>query len=121
MTRQSLPHRRPSVTRDIIWQRGDGGHVLTVTIGFDPATAAAREVFAGGRAGSDLAAVIAESCVLVSLALQRGARAEDLSHSLLRVPSLTGGPDTHASPIGAIVAAVQEAQMLEAQDDDARD
>lgn len=106
MMRHRPPDRRPSVTRQVLWQRDDHAHLFAVTIGFDPETAAPLEVFAGGKTGSDMAAVISDACVLISIALQLGADPADLGHSLLKLPSARSAADHHASPLGAIVAAV---------------
>ena len=114
MTRLRLPDRRPAATLDSLWSRAGRAHALTVTVGFDPATGRALEVFAGGADGSDMAAIVSDACVIVSLALQSGTNPEDLGSSLLKVVDpLTGGTD-HASPIGAIVAALaHETRQME--------
>lgn len=106
--RTKLPPRRPSVTRDIIWLTDHAEHRFTVTIGFNPETGQPLEVFAGGKTGSDMAHVIADACVLVSLALQHGALPGVLGASLQKVPRLALGDNVcaPASPVGAIVAAL---------------
>lgn len=105
--RRRLPDRRPSETRTILWR----GTALTVTAGFCPDTGALREVFADGpRHGSDLHAVLADACVVISLALQHGARPSGLGRSLGTVP--VPGPgvmeEAPASVLGAIVAVLTE-------------
>ncbi|PRX29007.1 hypothetical protein SAMN05216257_10488 [Meinhardsimonia xiamenensis] len=105
--RQRLPERRPSETRVISWRGGE----IAVTIGLDPATGAPREVFASGfRYGSDVAAALDDACVVISLALQWGARAEDLQRSLGRVEVATfsGLEVEAASVIGAVVDCLVE-------------
>lgn len=110
--RRKLPHRRPSITRDVIWARTQGEHRFSVTIGFDPETGAVREVFASGARGSDMDATIADACVIISHALQYGARAAAMSSSMLKVsdPSSGGDASLHASVAGAIMDCV--AQMV---------
>ncbi|WP_339952307.1 hypothetical protein [uncultured Albimonas sp.] len=104
MTRRVLPHRRRNETVGLEHQ----GQHLTVTVGFDD-DGHAREVFAdGARLGSDLAHVIADACVVMSLALQHDCAAPDLVKSLSVTPDLARGEDATrpASVLGAIAAAV---------------
>jgi hypothetical protein len=105
MTRTPLPHRRPNETRDV--RLGDSRYA--VCIGFDD-DGEPKEVFATGpREGSDMQAVVADACVLVSIALQHGIAPADLSRSLGRVPRWTDGHETDApaSVIGLVVAALE--------------
>ena len=108
--RARLPHRRPNVSGQVRWN----GIEIAVTVGYDPVTGEAREVFASGsRFGSDLQAVIDDACVVISLALQFGARPADLSRSLGTIPSLYDPEQSEcASVIGAIVQhVIAEAQQ----------
>jgi hypothetical protein len=107
MTRAALPHRRPNVTLDTIWN----AHLVTVTVGYDPATGAPLEVFANTQRGGDMQATIADACIVVSIALQHGVTPAALAKSLARVPAFVNGEETTAaaSPIGAILAAIMEA------------
>lgn len=104
--RARLPDRRPNLTRSIAWQ----GREIVVTAGFDPASGVLREVFAAGaKEGSDMAMVLADACVVISLALQFGARPGDLAHSLGRVPAWGADGaegEAPASAIGAVVEAL---------------
>ena len=110
MTRHHLPHRRPSLTIPAVWQ----GQAFTVTVGFDPATGAPLEVFAGEAKGAMLA-TLGDACVALSIALQHGATPAALAKSMGRIPDwvIRDGDmvqiDAPASPIGAILAAVMEA------------
>lgn len=106
MTRATLPQRRPNVTRSAEWD----GHAFTVTIGFDPATGAPMEVFADTTKGGQMAATLADACVVISIALQHGIGVDALSKSLGRVPVLWGaeGQDAPASPVGAILEAITD-------------
>lgn len=99
-----LPNRRPNVTRETAWQ----GHGITVTLGLDPATGAAMEVFANAETGGTLQASLSDACVLISIALQHGIGPDELGKSLLRVPAFIDGEETTApaSPVGVIVEAL---------------
>ena len=102
--RHVLPTRRPNVTLSIDWN----GHSLDVTIGFAPDTGAPSEVFANTAKGGDMAAALADACVILSIALQNGIAPADLAKSLGRVPVLWAeeGVTQPASPVGAIVEAI---------------
>lgn len=103
MTRQTLPHRRSNITRAVQWD----GHEFSVTIGFDPNTWAPAEVFADTRKGGQMAATLADACVVVSIALQHGISPAELAKSLGRTPVLWKEGETQpASPVGAIVEAI---------------
>lgn len=109
--RQKLPPRRPSITRDVVWQRVNGTYQFSMTIGFDPGTGKVREVFASGGMGSETEATIADACVVLSHMLQSGGDIRALSASMLKVsdPSSGGEMSLHASVLGAIVAELLEA------------
>lgn len=100
------PARRPSVTLRLTWRTEAGAQEFDATIGFDPRTAQPVEVFyAGGqRVGSDLRAVVQETCILISLHLQRGMAPHEIAHSLSRRPVY--GQDEPETVIGALVDAV---------------
>jgi hypothetical protein len=104
MTRDPLPPRRPNVSIDIDWN----GHPITLTVGFDPDTGAAREVFADTAKGGQMAATVADGCVWASILLQMGCDVAALGKSLARVPGpgWAGGADMAASPLGAIADAL---------------
>lgn len=109
MKRDRLPNRRPNATALVAWQ----GREIAVSVGFDPATGAPREVFASGpKEGSDMLATLADACVVISLALQHGASPAALARSLLKVPAgFDGDGEAPASVIGAVVdVLVGEAQ-----------
>lgn len=109
MTRTPLPHRRPSITREVVWQDDKGSQRFTVTIGFDPDTGAPREVFAGGKTGTHIAAMVGDWCITASKALQRGEDPAALAQSLHKIPAPFGPGDAPASPFGAIASAIVEA------------
>lgn len=105
MTRATLPTRRPNATRAVQWD----GHEFSVTIGYDPATVRPAEVFCDVPKGGQMAATLADACVLISIALQHGIAPADLAKSLGRVPVLWGdeGATQPASPLGAVIEAMQ--------------
>jgi hypothetical protein len=104
MTRATLPHRRPNITRSTEWDN----HTFTVTIGFDLETGQPAEVFADTLKGGQMAATLADACVIISIALQHGIGVDALGRSLGRVPAWNGGDNTApASPVGAIVEELQ--------------
>lgn len=108
MSRTPLPQRRPNLTMDAIWD----GHLITVTIGFDPATGAAREVFANTPRGGAMLATLADTSVLISIALQHGIAPADLAKSLGRIPVIRDGDETDgpASPVGTILECLMLAE-----------
>jgi hypothetical protein len=103
--RTTLPQRRPNITRAVEWD----GHAFTVTIGLDPATWQPVEVFADTAKGGQMAATLADACVLVSIALQHGIGVEALGKSLGRVPDIWRGEGAEkpASPVGAVLEALR--------------
>lgn len=99
MIRQRLPQRRPAVSETVT----AGARHYQATVGFDLA-GQPREVFLGGaQDGSELAAILADAAIVVSIALQYGIPAAELGRSLSRLPSEYGatGESRPASPIGA--------------------
>lgn len=102
--RVPLPQRRRNATVDAAFR----GQPLSVTVGFD-AAGAPREVFANGpREGSDMQHVIADACVVISIALQNGVAPAALMRSLGSVPDWSLGQEGRApaSPIGVILGCV---------------
>jgi hypothetical protein len=107
MARARLPDRRPALTREI----EHAGHRFSVTIGFDLA-GRPREVFAGGsKIGTDLGHMIADHCVVVSLALQHGCTTAELEKSMGVVPDPASAPGASrpARVFGVIAEIVAEA------------
>jgi hypothetical protein len=105
MTRLRLPDRRAAETVEL----EHGGQRFTVTIGFYP-DGRPGEVFTHGlRTGSNLDALLADACVVVSCLIQYGAEPRELAASMGRL-----GSAEPASVIGAVldlVAAVSTAQQ----------
>lgn len=117
-SRQRLPNRRPTLTETVTV----GAHTFQVAIGLDPGTGAVREVFLdGAKEGTDLAAILGDAAVLISVSLQHGVPAEALGMSVARLPSTmlappyigeatVGGSAAAATIIGAALDLVQRVE-----------
>ena len=94
MTRQRLPARRPAETVEL----EHNGSRFTVTIGFYP-DGRPGEVFTHGiRSGSNLDALLADACVVVSCLIQHGVEPSQMASSMGRL-----GNAEPASIIGAVI------------------
>ncbi len=94
MTRTRLPDRRPAETVAL----EQSGTRFMVTIGFYP-DGRPGEVFThGARSGSNLDALLADACVVVSCLIQHGVEPRDLAASMGRL-----GNAEPASIIGAVI------------------
>jgi len=116
MKRTTLPERRRSLTQPAAFE----GHQFTITIGFDD-RGQPKEVFADVAKGSVMSALIADSCVAVSLLLQHGTTPEAIGKSLGRIPNPIKGlrATKAASPIGVIIEMLTaEVPEGEANNDD---
>lgn len=135
MTRTRLPNRRPSVTREIEFKN----RRFAVSAGLDVADggkpAAVREVFVkdvssgDAKEGQDLAQIIDDASVAISIALQYGATTAALAKSMARLPTAPvmpadldksdGGATARvpATVIGAIADALVEMQAEVAEED----
>jgi hypothetical protein len=105
VTRTQLPNRRPNLTIDLEHK----GLTFNVSVGFDPVSGAPMEVFGTtNRAGSDFAFLLADACVVLSIALQNGIQPSALSKTMQWVPVVGSAEKTQepASPIGAILVAL---------------
>src|SRR5947209_6178419 len=96
--RTRLPNRRPCVTERI----EVGQSIFEASVGFD-ANGWPKEVFlTGAKVGTDMAAILADTSVAVSVALQHGVSASALALSVSRLPDELDGPPVRAgSVIGA--------------------
>jgi hypothetical protein len=105
MSRTRLPHRRAAETFRLQYD----GTQFMVTIGLYP-DGRPGEVFThGARSGSNLDALLADACVVVSCLIQHGAEPRELAASMGRL-----GNAEPASVIGAVldlVAAVSIAHQ----------
>ncbi len=92
MGRTPLPNRRQNVHERIEWGGKDGpSRTWNLCIGFDRA-GQAKEVFIDGeKQGSDYEGLLDDTCILMSILLQRGVSAASLSASI-----------GDASPIGLV-------------------
>jgi hypothetical protein len=94
MTRRRLPNRRPAETVEL----EHNGSRFTVTIGFYP-DGRPGEVFTHGiRSGSNLDALLADACVVVSCLIQHGVEPGEIASSMGRL-----GNAEPASIIGAVI------------------
>lgn len=108
MSRTTLPARRPTLTSEIVHDE----RTLTVCIGFDE-EGQPREVFADGhKEGSQAQAFLNDACIVISIALQHGVSAAELSKSMSLVPAWHDGQEAQAwaSPVGAILEALRAAE-----------
>ena len=95
MTRQRLPNRRANETVNVTHD----GHTYAVTLGFEPVTGEVREIFTTGKVGSDMGAILNDSCILLSILLQHGVQPSSFAGSVGKL-GLGGEP---ASIIGRLV------------------
>ena len=106
MTRTRLPDRRAAET---VLLEHDGTRFM-VTIGFYP-DGRPGEVFThGARSGSNLDALLADACVVVSCLIQHGVEPRELAGSMGRL-----GNAEPASIIGAVVDLVAAASAAQQQ------
>ena len=99
MTRQILPSRRRAETFTLQF----GNQTVTITTGFH-ADGELGEVFINtAKSGTDLASVVRDAGVLVSLALQHGVAVETIRHAVTRDSS-----GAASSILGAIVDAIAD-------------
>ncbi len=95
--RRRLPNRRPGETHAL----SVGNHTFTATFGFDPADGRPREIFlAGAKDGTEMAAILDDASVVISVALQHGVSAGALAKSVARLPSAPLTPSDLANPAG---------------------
>ena len=95
--RRRLPGRRPSETRTL----HAGNLTFAATVGFDPVDGRPREVFlTGAKDGTDMAAILDDASVVISVALQHGISAAALAKSVARVPTAPLVPSDLATPTG---------------------
>src|SRR5262245_23917264 len=111
MTRQRLPNRRPAETVEL----GHNGSRFTVTIGFYP-DGRPGEVFTHGiRSGSNLDALLADACVVVSCLIQHGVEPREIASSMGRL-----GNAEPASIIGAMIDLAAGTSQVSTASEEAR-
>jgi hypothetical protein len=106
MPRETLPHRRHSETFALDW----GGHRSPhfVTCGFYE-DGRLGEVFIGsGKSGEQVEAIARDGAILLSLALQHGAKLSDIAHAVTR-----DSRNTPTSIVGAVVDRLMETNHAE--------
>jgi hypothetical protein len=95
MSRQRLPDRRPSCTKQLVYE----DRAYSVTLGFDVRNDQVAEVFThGAKVGSGMDRILDDACVALSLLLQYGVAPTSLASSMGRL----GDGKTPASIIGAL-------------------
>ena len=123
LTRQRLPNRRPSETRELQLPHA----TVVATVGFDPTDGRPRELFlSGAKDGTEMAAILDDTSVVVSVALQHGVTAAALAKSVARVPAAPLVPtdlakpprSMHTVPASVIGAALDLLREFEAQGTD---
>jgi hypothetical protein len=111
MTRTRLPNRRAAETVEL----EHGGQRFTVTVGFYP-HGRPGEVFVHGiRTGSNLDALLADACVVVSCLIQHGVEPRELAHSMGRL-----GNAEPASIIGAVVDLAASSNQISQNTEEAK-
>ncbi len=104
-TRQQLPQRRPNQTVELTHDNME----FSVTLGYDPATGEPREVFThGAKVGSAMDAILADTCIILSILLQHGARPSSFVGSMGRL----GDGTAPASIIGVIADTWEREQTI---------
>lgn len=95
-TRERLESRRTSLTETITFMRSDGQSVsYDATVSFDRLRRP-REIFLfGAKDGSDMAAVLIDTAVSLSVALQSGVTATAMANSVAKIDGMP------ASVVGA--------------------
>ncbi len=117
--RRRLPNRRPSETRTLAL----GNLTFVANVGFDPQDGRPREIFLdGAKDGTDMAAILDDASVVISIALQHGSPVAALAKSVARVPlapltpadlAEAAGP-RNTAPASVIGAALDLLQGFEA-------
>jgi hypothetical protein len=111
MTRERLPHRRAAETVEL----EHNGSRFTVTIGFYP-DGRPGEVFTHGiGSGSNLDALLADACVVISCLMQHGVEPIEIAGSMGRLgsaepASIIGAVIDLAAAVGALTRATEEAR-----------
>ena len=116
--RQRLPNRRPCETRTL----EIAGQVFSATVGVDPNDGRPLEIFLSGvKDGTQLAAILDDTSVVVSVALQHGVTAAALAKSVARMPAALPVPTdlaadpAHTAPASVIGAALDLLREFEVQ------
>ena len=116
-SRKRLPSRRPAVTQDI----EVGGHRFTASVGFDEHDRPKEVFLSGAKDGTDLAAILDDASVVLSVALQFGVPPAALARSVARLPAVPLAPpyldqpgdSREKQPASVISAALDFVQELD--------
>ncbi len=103
--RQRLLDRRDVETTTLAFRRSDGSSThFEASIGFD-AQGKPKEIFlCGAKSGSDLDAMLNDTAVAISVALQHDVPAKAMAASVARIPEEIDGPGLlPASIVGAVL------------------
>ncbi len=120
--RHRLPNRRPCETKTL----EVAGQVFSATVGVDPNDGRPLEIFLSGvKDGTQLAVILDDTSVVISVALQHGVTASALAKSVARVPAAPLVPtdlakpprSMHTVPASVIGAALDLLREFEAQDE----
>lgn len=103
-TRSRLPNRRPSHLETL----EVGGQAITACIGFDEHDRPKELFLSGAKNGTDLAAILEDTSVILSVALQFGVPIMALAKSVGRVPNASAMPDT----LDQLVSGSQPASLV---------
>ena len=98
MSRDALPHRRPSATISLYIARD----TYAVTAGFYPDGRLGEIFVTAPKVGTDIEAILRDGAILLSFALQHGADLDELVHAMTR-----DGAGNTASVLGRLVEAVK--------------
>jgi hypothetical protein len=105
--RTRLRNRRPGLTTDL----RVGTLSAKATIGFDQAGRPKELFLVGSKPGSDLAFLLEDAAISISISLQHGISARALAASMSRVPSASGAAPHPASLIAAALDLVAEFEL----------
>jgi hypothetical protein len=105
--RKRPPARRPTEVFKMEWRPAGTDNVRDIFVRFsrDPETDVIREVFLGGgeKDGTDLRAILNDTAVLISIALQYGVPLAALGASLTLTQDHYEGAERPASIIGQVI------------------
>ena len=96
MSRRILPQRHMSLTFDLVFKN----QLVGITAGYF-STGEIGDIFlATGKGGSDLASLVSDAAITVSLALQHGLKIETIRHAVLL--------DSRGEPLSLVGAVIDE-------------
>ena len=105
--RQRLPNRRHSATTRIEHK----GQSFFLTFGLDESFRVVEVFGNSSKLSSDMDFLVADACIMISVALQNGVFIHDLKKSVKKQPNeVEGLPDRPASLIGVILDALEHEQ-----------